>query len=279
MEQTAFDRKYNYKPDGPPENRPSEITNKTISFGELYQLANNNSIPSGIEGIDKVIGGFSLGKVVVISGNKHIGKTKLITKISLNIANTHPVLYFSCGYDLQLLFNGFMKELAAKSTETSKQNRFLKRGNVKQKKVEKSVNDFKLFFNSGYYPLIGGFKKDCEKEITDKGIKVVVINHFEKLGHEIEGKPKGQIDELVMNELIKIAKEFFVSIIVISELKYDFGVDDFCVSPIIKSNAIEQYADTILFMIENEKGEKELIVKKGDEGKLGLRCNIDSSLI
>lgn len=276
--QTAFDRKYNYKPDGPQEYSPNEITNKTISFGELHQLASNHFIPSGIEGIDKGIGGFPLGKVVVIAGEQHIGKTKLITKISLHIATDNPLLYYSCGYDLNLLYNGFMKELSTKTTEQSKQSRFLKRGGIKSKKIEKRVEDFKLFFNNSYYPSIETFKKDCEKEITDKGIKVVVINYFENLGHEKNGLTKGQIDEHVMKALGKIARELFVSIIVISELKNYFGIDDSCLFPLIKtipgSGTIDQNADTILFMVENGNGEKELVVGKGDEGKLGLRCKI-----
>ncbi len=276
--QTAFDRKYYVKPDGPQTDSSSGISNKTISFVELHQMANNHFISTGIDGIDKAIGGFHLGKVAVIAGKKHIGKTKLITEISLNIANDNPVLYFSCGYDLHLLYNGFMKEMTSKTIERSKQNRFLKRGGVKSKKAEKSVIDYKLFFNQGYYPTIEGFKRDCEMEITDKGIKVVVINYFEKLGREKEGLAKGQIDEQVMKVLIKIARELSVLIIAISDLKYDFDVNDSCIVPPINclpgSWAIEQNADIILFMMENEKGEKELVIAKGDEDNLGMRYKV-----
>jgi predicted ATP-dependent serine protease len=273
--ETSFDRKYNkfweYKADA--------LLNDTISFSELNKLVNNKLNPSGINGIDTILGGIPLGKVVFVMGKLSFGKSRMVKRIAYTLSEKYPVLYYSCGYPLKKVLESFIVHFPNKSLELAKPKNILQRILCKRNKQKGVTNERLLYFNGNYYYDINNFKIDCEREIKAKGIKVVVINSFDNLGRNKFGVEKGKVDEQIMEVLKKLSKDFYISVIVTSELKFDFKVNDillqYPISSIPGSWAIEKYADYILFMLEDAVGEMEVVIGKGDGDNIGMRFIID----
>ena len=272
--ETAFDRKYSKMR----EYNPDASLNASFSFAELNKLLNYKLSPSGINGIDTTMGGIPFGKVMFVMGKLNFGKSSMVKRISYTLASKSPVLYFSCGYPLEKVFESFITNFSIKPVGFVPPKNILQRIFSIRSKQDYVTNERQLYFNGNYYYDINTFKADCEREIKAKGIQVVVINNFESFGRNRCGVEKGKVDEQIMGVLTKLAKDFYVSIIVTSVLKFDFKVNDILLQPPIicipGSWAIEKYADYIFFMLEDEVGEKQVVIGKGDTENIGMRFKL-----
>jgi len=75
----------------------SDISTKNID-GILDQSFRNKFINTGFASLNKEIGGFLPGELVVIGGRPSMGKTQLLLNFVMHISKKHPILYFS--YDI-----------------------------------------------------------------------------------------------------------------------------------------------------------------------------------
>ena len=64
-------------------------------ISERSQGRERNFVDCGIRAIDRVLGGFEPGNLVVIAGRPSMGKTAVSLQLAYNISNFYPVLFFT----------------------------------------------------------------------------------------------------------------------------------------------------------------------------------------
>lgn len=244
---------------------------------------NNNVIKSGFVNLDKVIGGFSPGELVVIGGRPGMGKTLLLVKLALNISSHYPVQFFT--YDLTsfLLTNRFISNLSGIAMSKILQFDFKQEEKAKLTSLEKDLKDHRIFINDSYSNSVTAFKEHCLKQIEELGVKVIFLDYLQMMSTSRYRNSRELEISYITRELKNFAKDNDVCIIVSSQLSRAVETRGWSKQPLLSdlrdSGSIEQDADKVIFIyrpeyyniMEDEEGNNtdcivELIIAKNRNG-------------
>lgn len=271
-----------------------------IIYENIQQLDNekshNDVIKSGFDDLDKLVGGFRLGEFIVIGGRPAMGKTQFLINISLNISSSTPVLYVTLDLSEFLLTSRF----ASSASEIPSDNII----NHSLSEIEKNIlssiagelkSNHQLFIHDSCNTSIAALKAYCQKQIQEKGIKVVIVDYLQLLTSYQHRKYRENEVSYICRELKNLAKEYNVCVIASSQLSRAVELRHPPLpqlSDLRESGAIEQDADKVLFIyrpeyygfkedenLETLQGIAEIIVAKNKSGRLGsfkLRTNYNN---
>jgi Replicative DNA helicase len=212
------------------------------------------AIETGFVDLDRLLGGFRPGELVVIGGRPSMGKTQLLVNLSSYISRRFPVLYFTFDLSAFLLTCRFL------SLATEIPGRNLLRHNLDEDQktrlsaVEEYFNARKLFISGDCIHSVEALKALSQKYIRERGMKVIVIDYLQMLNSQNRyhrGNRETEVSH-IMRELKAIAKECNMCVIVSSQLSR--SVESRCgskrpqLSDLRESGAIEQDADKVLFI-------------------------------
>jgi len=224
----------------------------TERFADKFATAKDHGgfsgIKTGIKEVDSLIDGFAPGDLVIIAARPSMGKTALATSITTNVIKSgEDVLFDSMempGEDIMLRF------IASRTNDSIKD---LKSGVVKDVAVFNSALNY--FKNSGlhlqdesYIPFARLKAKALRKLRKNKNISLWVIDHLRYI--KKPGKDIAQETSEITKECKKIAKEFGITVCVLSQLN---RVNESrankrpMLSDLRDSGAVEEDADIILF--------------------------------
>jgi replicative DNA helicase len=260
------------------------IGEKLLQFNaQHYQ---QNIIKTGFADIDQLIGGFSLGELIVIGGRPSMGKTQLLINLSLNISVDNPVLYFTFDLSEFILTNRIMSSLSGIAIKDILHDYLTNEEKDKLHALGALSDRYKIYINENLSNSIAAIRAHCEMQIKENGVKVIVIDHLQMMG-SIKYKNSRELEiSYICKELKKIAKEFNVCVIISSQLsravEYRGESKIPLLSDLRESGAIEQVADKVLFIyrpdyygIEFDEmgnsiaGLTELVVAKNTTGSIG----------
>lgn len=251
------------------------------------QAFQGNLIPTGYKDFDKQFGGFALGEYVVIGGRPSMGKTQLLIDLSLKISKSTPVLFFSFDLPEYILCNRYISSLTGIAVNRLLQNQLQEYELKSVLSVTQEFKQHQLYVNDSCHNSISALKAYCNKEIKEKGIKVVIVDYIQLMkSYKLRNSRELEIS-YISRELKNIAKEFNVSVIATSQLSRAIesrggGSKHPHLSDLRDSGAIEQDADKVIFIYRPEyygieldeegnniRGLTELILAKNRNGILG----------
>jgi replicative DNA helicase len=243
-------------------------------------------IRTGFKEIDALMGGFSPGELVVVGGRPSMGKTQLIINMLLNISLEVPVLYFTFDLSSSLLSSRFLSCAANVPIQNIVQQNLTQ--DERKLLVEQSVKLAKnqIFINDSCNSSIHALRAFCHKHIANDGVKVVCIDYLQMMGMNRYRHNRELEVSFISRELKKIAKDFQVCVIAMSQLSRSVEIRGGSRRPVLadlrESGAIEQDADKVLFVYRPEyyeievdeygnitAGLTEVIVAKNRNGVLG----------
>lgn len=281
---------------------PKESWLATVKYVERTRNGELSVQETKLHGIDSIIGGLQNGCLYVLAGATGMGKTALGLNIAKNVAADGPVLYFS----IEMSSGQLLKRLAAEATGVTV-NRQNIATVLTDDEMRKLVNwqpnsNLKVIDTAHDLPTMANMAKKFIRKFSDA--RLIVIDYLQL----INGNPKlqkvHQIEEIT-KALKQLAIKINLPIILLSQLSRGVsGREDKrpVLSDLRDSGAIEQDADCVLFvyrheyylkneeprsisgetperhnlrlvawqeMLENEKGNAEIIIAKNRYGETG----------
>lgn len=249
------------------ENRISSIT-ETINTGNVFsglslvpeslkriELSSKKDkgitgIPSLINELDKIIGGWQNSDLVIIAARPAMGKTDLAINLALNAARLgYKTAFFSLEMSKEQLMDRALSVVCE-----------IDRGKVKTGKLEsdewiKITNPDKKTMESFFIadePTLStyGLRAKCRQLKRKQGIQLIIIDYLQLMQSEVHGSTNDKISH-ISRTLKLIAKELNIPLIALSQLSRSVetrgGDKRPMLSDLRDSGAIEQDADIVLF--------------------------------
>ncbi len=270
-------------------NRESQSLCELIK-AKISDLKNNekpeNIINTGFDSLDQIFGGFAPGELILLGGRPSMGKTQLLINLMLNISKSSPVLFYTYDLSEHALINRFISCLTTINIGKIHLNKINEEEMETLSKLTSCIKDYKIYINDTCNSSLSSFKATCQKEIQEKGAKVIVVDYIQMMSsYKFRNNREAEIS-LISRELKNIAKDFNVSVIGISQLSRSVesrgGNKRPHLSDLRDSGALEQDADKVLLMYRpeyygitqdedgnNMAGVVEIIVAKNRNGMLG----------
>ena len=266
-----------------------------LSFKEIYSetllaITNKNegeslveSIPTGLTDLDRIIGGLTLGELIVLGGRPAMGKSAFLISIMGNILcdKNKPVAYFSMENSTQSIMVRLMSsiselshhKLVSKPLEDYEINQLADRTKI--------LSEANIYVEDDCYSIDDVIAK-THYLVNEHGVKLIIIDYLQLV--QIKGKMNREQEiARVCRELKALARKYHIAVFVCSQLSRAVetrgGDKRPQLSDLRESGAIEQDADKVLFLHRPEyygitedengidtRGLAEIIVAKNREG-------------
>jgi len=246
-----------------------------------------NFIKTGFDDFDTRFGGFHLGEFVVVGARPGMGKTQLLVNLSLNISLTHPVLFVTLDLAEFLLTSRFISSVSEIPAEKILMHKLNEEEKEKISTIGGEFTKRQLFLHDCGNSSIAALKANCEKQIRENGIQVIIVDYLQRLSYYKQRNKRELEINYICRELKNMANEHNVCVIASSQLSREVERRSGWKRPLLTdlrdSGAIEQEADKVLFIYRPEYygfsvfeddtpayGLAEIMVQKNRIGDLGV---------
>lgn len=244
-------------------------------FLELKDKVTHPTLPgltSGFYTLDSLTQGFQKSDLIIIAGRPSIGKTAFSLSLSLNTIKYSklPVLVFS----LEMSKEQIMYRLLSMETNISqlrlRSGKLYKTDWVKLNKIIKILSKLPLFIDDSCDLSIQEIRSKIKTVLSQyKTIGLVIIDYLQLMQSPIS-KVGNRAQELsqITRALKNIAREFNIPIIALSQLSrnVETRIDKKPIlSDLRESGSIEQDADLVIMLSQNDTGVSELEFNKSEK--------------
>jgi replicative DNA helicase len=252
-------------------------------------------IPTGFDLLDRQIGGWEPGELIVIGSRPSMGKTCLGLSLMRNMAVVHdiPCAYFTFESGVQHLTERIIA--AEAEIDITK----LKNGKLTEQEWEKlelglrKILEAKIFLISEPLLYPDHLHSTIRTLVNEKKVRVIMIDYLQLMMPYRMRRNREQEVSTMLRKIKSIAKELNIAVLLLSQLNRSVelrsGYKRPMLSDLRESGAIEDDADKVIFLhrpeyygiYEDEYGNSlqglaELIIAKnrtGITGELMLRFN------
>lgn len=282
-----------------------------------YNGEQTDAVLTGIGALDKIVGGFNPGELIILGGRPSMGKTALALSIALNAARAGDgVAIASLEMTPDAMALRALSEATAQAGHASSYKQ-LRRGEIAESQfktvrdVAQGVADLPIMFLERKFADIDALVAGCRqiKRSMGDGLKLLIVDYMQLI--EARGENRTQEISRISRALKALAGALNVPVIALSQLSRAVESRDDkrpMLSDLRESGQIEQDADAVLFCYRHEyyverakpgdddldKLEKwcevmdvtrnrlDIIVAKQRQGEIGtakVRCNVALNLI
>ncbi|NBP04047.1 MAG: hypothetical protein EBU90_28935 [Proteobacteria bacterium] len=276
-------------------------------FLDDYLSDKNTNIPSLINSLDDLIGGFRPAEMIVIGGRPSMGKTAVLLAFIDGIASQgHNVLNFSLEMSNQQTISRFIA-LETKEINYTDLTRHQVDGESVRGLVERAKNHNNIThdFSQPDINQICAISERKAKELlrVGKRLDCIAIDYLQIIPRErVAFKSDNDAISEITQKLKNLAKRLNTTVILLSQLNRDLEKEASIESKrpnmahLRQSGAIEQDADIIIFPFRPSQYERdvpeaereyypdymELIIAKNRQGEIGIAkcaCNMGKNTI
>jgi replicative DNA helicase len=253
--------------------------NKIINGEEM-----ESNISTGFDNIDRIIGGFSYGELVLIAARPGMGKTSLLMMLSLKISKQSPVLFITFSMtakEITKRFNSILTGISFKSNDNFSESEIL----ILQDLADE-IGQYKIHLSDDCHRNIAALKDLCIQQVKENGVRCVFFDNIQTINSSRYYQNRHQELEYIMHELKQLAKQLDICIILDSQLSRAVetrgGTKRPMMSDLRDSGALENIADKVVFIyrpeyyeiVEDEygndtRGTAEIIISKNTSGPIG----------
>ncbi len=241
-------------------------------------------VPSGFMDLDRRIGGFRPGQLIVLAARPSMGKTSL----ALNIASNAAVRYEKkIGiFTMEMESDELLMRMLSSASEVSMDN-MLKGYGMNEKKILRIAGAAEVLSEKHIYiddngsnTILDVRAKTRRLKAELKGLDLIIIDYMQLMSLKRSRENRQQEISEISRSLKVLAKEMSVPIIALSQLNR--GLENRedkrpKLADLRESGAIEQDADIVMFIyrdeVYNEETEKpgiaEIIIGKNRHGAIG----------
>ena len=219
---------------------------------ERSQGKERNYIDCGIRAIDRVLGGFEPGNLIVMGGRPSMGKTAFALQLAYNISDFFPVLLFTLEMTREEIGNRFLVML------TDIDSNRLKRGEgitePEWKLIDEAggkLKDRKLIIDDTSHLSIYNLRSKIFRLVRSSGVRIVFIDYLQLMEGK-KGKDGSEYYGSISSTCKQVAKELKITIVLLSQLNRDVekrGEKIPRLYDLRESGNIEQDADIVMFPV------------------------------
>lgn len=278
-----------------PEDHQTEIHDINSQIKETFNILEQRTtkkipsayIPTGFELLDRRIGGWEPGELIVIGSRPSMGKTCLALSLMRNVAVVHDI---ACAY---FTFETGVQHLTERiiASEAEIDITKLKTGRLTEKEWEKlddklrAILDKKIFLITDPLLYPDHLHSTIERLAAEKDVKLVVLDYLQLMMPFRMRRNREQEVSTLLRKIKSIAKELNIVVLLLSQLNRSVelrgGNKRPMLSDLRESGAIEDDADKVIFLhrpeyygiLEDEYGNSmkdiaELIIAKNRTGAI-----------
>ena len=264
----------------------SEIIPATIKNIEETATSKKSvlGVPTGFMDLDRKIGGFRPGQLIIIAARPAMGKTSL----ALNIASNAAVRYDKkVGvYTMEMESDELLMRMLSSASEVS-MDEMLKGYGMNEKKIlriagaAEVLSEKEIYVDdSGSNTILDIRAKTRRLKAELKGLDMIIIDYMQLMSVKRNRENRQQEISEISRNLKVLAKELSIPIVTLSQLNRGLESRDDKrprLADLRESGAIEQDADVVLFIYRDEvyneetefPGVAEIIVGKNRHGAIG----------
>lgn len=265
----------------------SKIIKGTIKNIEETATTKKNihGVPSGFMELDRKIGGFRPGQLIVLAARPAMGKTSL----ALNIASNTAVRYDKkVGiFTMEMEAEELLMRILSSASEVEMEN-MLKGYGMNEKKLLRIAGAAEVLAekniyidDSGSNTILDIRAKTRRLQAEIKGLDLIIIDYLQLMSSKRNRENRQQEISEISRNLKVLAKEINIPIIALSQLNRGLESRDDKrpkLSDLRESGAIEQDADIVMFIYRDEvyfedttekPGIAEIIIGKNRHGAIG----------
>ncbi|MBO4284945.1 MAG: replicative DNA helicase [Alphaproteobacteria bacterium] len=223
-----------------------------------------SGLPTGLEQLDRRLGGLTKSNLIIIAGRPSMGKTALVTNIAYNVAEfmsreksldskEKGVAFFS----LEMSSDELASRILSTVTQTPGQNmRTGEINNAEFTRIAAAVRELEnipLYIDDTPGLTINAIRTRARRLKRTKGLGLIVIDYIQLISGSTKRGEANRVQELseISRGLKILAKELDVPVIALSQLNR--GVESRedkrpLMSDLRDSGSIEQDADVVMFI-------------------------------
>ena len=232
-----------------------------------------SGIATGLDDLDRMMGGLQPSDLIVLAGRPGMGKTSLATNIAYNVAKAWQGEVKADGH--QTTVNGgivgfFSLEMSAEqlatriiSEQTEIPSNQIRRGNISESDFEKikdysiELQNLPLFVDETGGISVAQLAARARRLKRQRGLDLIVIDYLQLLSGSTKRSNENRVQEIteITTKLKALAKELNTPVIALSQLSRQVESRDDKhpqLSDLRESGSIEQDADVVLFVYREE---------------------------
>jgi replicative DNA helicase len=209
-------------------------------------------VPSGLQKLDGLLGGFQRSDLVILAARPSMGKTALAMSMARNAAidYKHAVAFFSLEMSAQQLV---MRLISAEARVDAHR---LRTGDLKNEHWQQIVSTIHRLTEAPMYiddtPALGIMELRARARLMKRehNIKMIVIDYLQ-LMHAPKAESREREISMISRGLKQLAKELDIPIVALSQLNRSVesrGDKRPMLSDLRESGSIEQDADVVMFV-------------------------------
>jgi replicative DNA helicase len=243
-----------------------------------------SGIATGLDDLDRLMGGLQPSDLVIIAGRPGMGKTSLATNIAFNVArgwrgeiqpdgttktvNGGIVAFFSLEMSSEQLATRIIAEQSGVPSSD------IRRGRISEEQFGQIVTSARemqrvpLFIDQSGGLTIAQVAARARRLKRQRGLDLLVVDYIQLLQGSARRNSDNRVQEVteITNQLKALAKELTVPILALSQLSRQVENRDDKrpqLSDLRESGSIEQDADVVLFVFREEYYLKNKMPKEG----------------
>jgi replicative DNA helicase len=269
----------------------NEVVMRT--FEEITKAAERKEhitgLPSGFTDLDWYTAGFHPGDLVICAGRPGMGKTAFAMNLAVNAcrARQAPVVVFSLEMPKEQLARRLLCSEAGIDSNKLRTGRLSRDDWAPLTQAAGDLSIMPIWMDDTPPALtLMELRAKARRLKSDKGLELIVVDYLQLMHSGMRSESREQEISEISRSLKALAKELEIPVMALSQLNR--GVENRGnkdkrpqLSDLRESGAIEQDADTILFIYRDEvynpestdKGVAEIIIGKQRAGPTGtVRC-------
>ncbi|MBN1653786.1 MAG: replicative DNA helicase [Deltaproteobacteria bacterium] len=246
-------------------------------------------LPTGFKRLDSMTAGMHAGDLIIVAGRPSMGKTAFALNVSVNACSKDkhsPVVVFSLEMPKEQLASRMLCSEAQVDAARLRTGRLFKEDWPKLAEAAGTISDLPIWIDDTPGLTLMELRAKARRLRAEKGLALIVIDYLQLMRSGSRNESREQEISEISRSLKGLAKELELPVLALSQLNRGVetrGTKDKRpqLSDLRESGAIEQDADTILFIYRDEvynsetqdMGIAEIIVGKQRQGPTGtVRC-------
>jgi len=237
---------------------------------------------SGIDTLDRSIGGFKAGALYVLAARPGMGKTALALNIAQNVARSSPVAFFSLEMPSIQLSQRLLSSGASLSVQNIEEGRVTPEELSRLEDAVAELQHQQLLLDDTAGATLAYIRGQLRLQQSRGRAPALIVIDYLQLMSARKGSRRSREQEVseISRGLKELAKDFGAPVLCLSQLNR--GVESRpnkrpLLSDLRESGSIEQDADMVLFVYRDEyyhpesedKGLAEVIIAKNRSGRTG----------
>ncbi|MCL2529563.1 MAG: replicative DNA helicase [Coriobacteriia bacterium] len=223
-------------------------------------------VPSGFKDLDRLLGGFRGGDLIILAARTSVGKTALALNMAINAAKAGATIAF---FSLEMPWLQVVQRLL--SAQSNINSSKIRKGQLDQSDFQALVNAHNELGNLSFYiddsPALSVMELRAKARRlmrgVDSGQGFIVVDYLQLMQPARSFRQKDRYLEVgeVSRGLKVLAKELDVPILALSQLSREIekrGGNRPMLSDLRESGSIEQDADVVLFLDRSKSPEEAL---------------------